>query len=98
MNEEELKQKEQELIERENALAEREQELAEKEQDTQALVKQIKDEYENKLAKQRISYENRLKERENVIKQLLSDGNANNPPPSIVDLINAKRHSQNKKW
>ena len=93
MNEEELKALEEEL-------KKREEELNEHKEDAQALVKQVKDEYENKLSKQRISYEKRLKEREDVIKQLLSsDGNANKPNENIIiDKINARRIAQNKKW
>lgn len=106
MTEDELKQKEKELSEREaslnereNALNEREEALNEKDEDTQALVKQVKDEYEAKLLKQRDRYEARLQEREKVIKQLLSgDGDANKPKDTIIDKINARRSAQNKKW
>ena len=99
MNEEELKQKEAELTERENALNEREEALSDKEKDTQFLYKQIKEEYENKLLKQHDKYEERLKEREKVISQLLTgDGDANKPKPTIIDKINAQRQAQNKKW
>ena len=106
MNEEQLKQKETELNEREaslnereNALNEREETLNEKETDTQALVKQVKDEYEAKLLKLTNKYEERLNEREKVIKQLLSgDGDANKPKPTLIDAINARRSAQNKKW
>ena len=99
MNEEELKQKEAELTERENALNEREEALNDKEKDTQLLYNQVKDEYENKLLKQHDKYEERLKEREKVISQLLTgDGDANKPKPTIIDKINARRLAQNKKW
>lgn len=105
MNEEELKQKETELNdreaslnERENSLNEREETLNEKESDTQALVKQVKDEYEAKVVKITNKYEARLNEREKVIKQLLSDGDANKPKLTLIDVINARRSAQNKKW
>lgn len=100
MNEEELKKREEELNEREASIKEREEELNAHEEDTQTLVKQIKDEYEAKLTKQRVSYEKRLKERQDVIKQLLSDdGNANKSNENvIIDKINARRIAQNKKW
>lgn len=99
MTEDELKQKEKELNEREASLNEREEALNEKDTDTQALVKQVKDEYEAKLLKQRDKYETRLQEREKVIKQLLSgDGDANKPKDTIIDKINARRSAQNKKW
>ena len=93
MNEEELKAKEEELNTRE-------EELNAHAEDTGNLVKQVKDEYEAKMLKQHDTYEKRLKEREAVIKQLLSnDGEANTPPQNtIVDKINARRHAQNRKW
>ena len=98
--EEELNKREEEINKREEEINKREEEINEHKEDAQALVKQIKDEYENKLTKQRISYEKRLKEREDVIKQLLSnDGNANKPNENIIiDKINVRRLAQNKKW
>ena len=98
--EEELKKREEELNDREASIKEREEELNAEKEDTQSIIKQVKDEYEAKLSKQRIAYEKRLKEREDVIKQLLSgDGNANKPSENvIIDKINARRSAQNKKW
>ena len=105
MNDEELKKKEEELNARENALNERENALNDKEEilnaskeDAQTLVKQVKDEYENKMLKQHDKYEARLKERENVIKQLLTgEGNANKTETNIIiDKINKRRDSQRK--
>lgn len=98
--EEELKEREDELNEREASIKDREDELNEHKEDAQTLVKQVKDEYEAKISKQRIAYEKRLKEREDVIKQLLSgDGDANKPSENvIIDKINARRSAQNKKW
>ena len=100
MNEEELKAKEEELKAKEEELNTREEELNAHAEDTGNLVKQVKDEYEAKMLKQHDTYEKRLKEREAVIKQLLSnDGDADTPPQNtIVDKINARRIAQNKKW
>ena len=107
MEEKELQEKEQALTERENALNERENALNEREEtlkadkeDTAGLVKQVKDEYEEKLLKQHDKYEERIKSREEVIKQLLSgNGNANEPQENvIIDKINARRVAQTKKW
>ena len=106
MNEEELKQKEQELKDKETdltakeeALKQREDALKESKEDTQALIKQVKDEYDGKLSKLTETYEAKIKERNNVIKQLLSDGNANEPQQNdIIAKINARRLAQNKKW
>ena len=98
--EEALEEREKELNEREASIKDREDELNANQEDTQALVKQVKDEYEAKLTKQRIAYEKRLNEREAVIKQLLSgDGDANKPSENIIiDKINARRRAQNIKW
>lgn len=95
-----LNERETQLNKRENELNEREAELKDKESDTQKLVKQVKDEYEAKLLKQHDKYEERLQEREKVIKQLLSgNGDANKPTENvIIDKINARRSAQNKKW
>lgn len=107
MNEEELKVKEAELVKLDEELRQKQKELNTREEelnahaeDTGALVKQVKDEYDAKLLKQHDAYEKRLKEREAVIKQLLSnDGDANTQPQNtIVDKINARRSAQNKKW
>ena len=95
-----IKEREKELEQREASIKEREEELNAEREDTQKIAKQIKEEYENKLSKQSINFEKRLKERENVIKQLLNnDGNANKPTENIIiDEINARRIAQNKKW
>ncbi|MBQ6883790.1 MAG: hypothetical protein IJO25_05560 [Clostridia bacterium] len=97
---EELLKKQEDLDEREKDIKEREEALNEHKDDTATLVKQVKDEYEAKLLKQRDAYEKRLKEREAVIKQLLSgNGDANKPHENlIIDKINARRSAQNKKW
>ena len=107
MSEEELQQKENELNEREaklnereNALNEREADLESHKNDTENLIKQVKEEYEAKMLKQHDAYEARLKEREKVIKQLLSgDSDANKTETNIIiDKINARRIAQAKKW
>lgn len=97
MNEEELKLKEEELKAREEKLKEKEQEL--QDTDTTTLIKEIKEGYEAKLLKQEEHYAKKLTEQKNVIKQLLlGDGDANTQKPTIIDLINARRSAQNKKW
>lgn len=100
MNEEELKALQEDLQKREEEIKQREDEINESKEDTANLVKQVKDEYEGKLLKQRDKYETRLQEREKVIRQLLSEnGDANKPKENnIIDLINARRIAQNKKW
>ena len=90
MNEEELKAKEEELKAKEEEL---------EKDNTSTLIKEIKDGYEEKLIKQEEKYNKKLAEQKNVIKQLLlGDGNANEHKPTIIDLINARRSAQNKKW
>lgn len=107
MNEEELKQleeslksKEAELNKKEEDLKTREDLLNEDKEDTGSIIKSVKEEYESKVKGLTEKYEGRLKERDKVIKQLLSsDGNANKPSQNtIVDKINAHRTAQNKKW
>lgn len=98
--EESLKEKESKLTERENGLNEREEKLNERKEDTAEVVKAVKAEYEDKLLKQHDKYEEKVKSRDDVIKQLLSgNGDANEPKGNpIVDKINARRTAQLKKW
>lgn len=95
-----LTDKENKLTERENGLNEREEKLNERKEDTAEVVKGIKAQYEEKLLKQHDKYEEKVKSRDEVIKQLLSgSGDANEPKGNpIVDKINARRIAQNKKW
>ena len=98
--EESLKQKEKDLDARENDIKEREENMQAEKDDTATIVKQVKDEYEEKMLKQRDTYDKRIKERDAVIKQLLSgSGDTNKPHENvIIDKINARRIAQNKKW
>lgn len=110
MNEEELKAKEEELKSKEKTLTEKEASLTEKENelseretaleesDAGKLVKKVKDGYEKKLTAQKAEFDKRLKDREAVINNLLENGDANEPQPTFVDKINARRMAQNKKW
>jgi len=110
MNEEELKAKEEELKAKEKTLTEKEASLTEKENelseretaleesDAGKLVKKVKDGYEKKLTDQQAEFDKRLKDREAVINNLLENGDANEPQPTFVDKINARRIAQNKKW
>lgn len=66
-------------------------------QDTlQETITSIKQGYETKLAEQKAEADKAIKERDEVIKQLLSGNGTATKPPSIVDKINAKRNY--KKW
>lgn len=71
----------------------------EENEDFSKIIKEIKDGYEEKLLKQEAKYNKKLAEQKNVIKQLLlGDGDANTRKPTIIDLINARRSAQCKKW
>lgn len=79
MNEEELKalaaeleKKEGELKEREEALNEKEQRLAAREADASNIAQTIKEEFEKKLEAQKQEFEERLQQRDEVIRQLAS--------------------------
>ena len=67
----------------------------------QAFIDDIKAQYETKLLQQHDNYEKRLKERENVIKQLLA-GDTKQEEKDVIELqieaLNNKRALQNKKW
>lgn len=95
-----LVERENKLNERENGLNEREEKLNDKKADADEIVKSVKAEYEDKLLKQHDKYEERITERNKVIKQLLAgNGEANEPKGNpIVDKINARRTAQLKKW
>ena len=75
-----------------------EQEQAEQEQqavDTAKLIDDIKNEYQQKLVAQASKYETRLKERDEIIKQLMSDEPANSRH-SFIDKLNAHIEAQKK--
>lgn len=61
-------------------------------------VKEIKAEYEAKLAQERAAFEAELKERDDTIKQILTEPSERpaDPYDSIVDTINKKRNY--RKW
>lgn len=112
MNEEELNKMEEGLKEREatlqaneatlqgneDELKKREEELKKREEDVNALVANIKEEYEAKLARQASDYDKRLEERNRVIKQLLNGDNAVDNAPSEIEKLNARRKAQRKFW
>lgn len=62
----------------------------------QETITSIKQGYETKLVEQKAEADKAIKERDEVIKQLLSGNGTATKPPSIVDKINAKRTY--KKW
>lgn len=94
--EEGLKEREEGLKEREATLQANEDELKKREEDVNALVANIKEEYEAKLARQASDYDKRLEERNRVIKQLLNGDNAVDNAPSEIEKLNARRKAQRK--
>lgn len=96
MTEEELNEMEEGLKEREATLQANEDELKKREEDVNALVANIKEEYEAKLARQASDYDKRLEERNRVIKQLLNGDNAVDNAPSEIEKLNARRKAQRK--
>lgn len=96
MTEEELNRMEEGLKEREATLQATEEELKKREEDINALVANIKEEYEAKLTRQASDYDKRLEERNRVIKQLLNGDNAVDNAPSEIEKLNARRKAQRK--
>lgn len=96
MTEEELNKMEEGLKEREATLQANEDELKKREEDVNALVANIKEEYEAKLTRQASDYDKRLEERNRVIKQLLNGDNAVDNAPSEIEKLNARRKAQRK--
>ena len=67
----------------------------------QTLIDDLKAQYDEKYLQQSIKYEKRLKEREDVIKQLLAGDNKQEEKDVIelqIETLNNKRALQNKKW
>ena len=100
MNEEELNAKQEELAKKEGDLAKKEDEikaresaLAQREADTSNIAKTIKEEFEARLEAQKAEFEQRLKDREDVIRQLSrgEDEAVTNP---VFDDLNKSRLAQ----
>ena len=93
-------EKEENTIIEENAVIEEIAEEQEKE-DVQTLINDVKAQYEEKLLKQHDMYEQRIQERNALIKQLLAGDNKEEEKDVIqlrIEAINEKRTLQNKKW
>lgn len=100
MNEEELKAKAEELQEREGELTKKEEELnareerlAAREADAASIAQKIKDEFEKKLEAQKQEFEERLSQRDEVIRQLAS-GDAPLDDNSPFAELNKRRLAQ----
>lgn len=101
MNEEELKakaeeldRKEEELTKKEEELNAREEKLAAREADAGNIAQTIKEEFEKKLEAQKQEFEERLNQRDEVIRQLASGENAAIDDNSPFAELNKARLAQ----
>ena len=101
MNEEDLKAKaeeierrECELTKKEEELNEREANLAKREADASSIAQTIKEEFEKKLEAQKQEFEERLKQRDEVIRQLASGESLSIDDNSPFAQLNKDRLAQ----
>lgn len=101
MNEEELKakaeeleRKEGELTKKEEELSALEQKLAKREADASSIAQAIKEEFEKKMDEQKQEFEERLKQRDEVIRQLASGESADIDENSPFAQLNKARLAQ----
>ena len=101
MNEEELKAKAEELERKEGDLAKREQELnareeqfAKREADTSSITQTLKEEFQKKLEAQKQEFEERLQQRDEVIKQLASGEESHVNDDDPFEKLNKRRIAQ----
>lgn len=100
MNEEELKAKEElsrregDLKNKEDEIAAREAALAEREADASSIAQTIKQEFEARLEAQKREFEERLKEREEVIRQLAAGSGEEVEDDSPFAKLNKRRAAQ----
>ncbi len=101
MNEEELKAKaeeleakEGELSKKEKEIEEREQQLALREADAGEIAKTLKEEFEKTKEAMKAEYEDRLKQRDEVIRQLASGDQPAADDGSAFAELNKKRRLQ----
>ena len=100
MNEEELKAKQEELAKKEEELTKKEDEIkaresviAQREADTSNIARTIKEEFEARLEAQKAEFEQRLKDRDEVIRQL-SRGEDTAETNPVFDDLNKTRLAQ----
>lgn len=101
MTEEEINAKQKELEEREGELTKKEEELnakeaglAKREADASSIAETIKKEFEARLEKQKQEFDERLKAREDIIKQLANGDAPQDDLPSAFEEINKRRRAQ----
>lgn len=89
------------VIEEVTEIVEETVEKEDEKENIQTLIDDLKAQYDEKYLQQSIKYEKRLKEREDVIKQLLAGDNKQEEKDVIelqIEMLNNKRALQNKKW
>lgn len=101
MNEEELKakaeeleRKEGELTKKEEELSALEQKLAKREADASSIAQAIKEEFQKKMDEQKQEFEERLNQRDEVIRQLASGENVDIDDNSPFAQLNKARLAQ----
>ena len=90
---EELERKEGDLKAKEEELNAREEQLAKREADAGGIAQKIKEEFEARLEAQKQEFEERLRQREEVIRQLAS-GENQNPDDGPFAELNKQRLAQ----
>lgn len=91
--EDEIKRREEELQKKEEALSQKEAELGKREIDASAIAQTIKQEYDAKMDAQKQEFELRLKQRDDVIRQLANGENTEDESGAFAEL-NRKRRLQ----
>ena len=91
---EEIERKEGELTKKEEELNERERLLATREADAGSIAQTIKEEFEKKLETQKQEFDERLKQRDEVIRQLASGEEPNIDQNSPFAELNRHRLAQ----
>ena len=89
------------VIEETTEIVEETVEKEDEQENIKTLIDDLKAQYDEKYLQQSIKYEKRLKEREDVIKQLLAGDNKQEEKDVIelqIEMLNNKRALQNKKW
>lgn len=101
MNEEELKAKAEELERKEGELTKKEEELgaleqklAKREADASSIAQKIKEEFEKKIDEQKQEFEERLTQRDEVIRQLASGESPDVDENSPFAQLNKARLAQ----
>ena len=91
---EEIERKEGDLAKKEQELNAREEQLAKREADTSSVAKTLKEEFQKKLEAQKQEFEERLQQRDEVIKQLASGEKSPANDDDPFEKLNKRRIAQ----